>query len=301
MIKTCFIISSIGKDGSEVRKSADDKYDLVFKPILEELGYKVTRADKIGSPGSISREIVENIINSNLVIADVSDEIPNVFYELAIRNAVKKPVIVFKAVDQTMPFDIYDKRAIPIDMTKPRVWETAKTLLKEHVTEAEKKPEQSSESILSDFSFKIEERTKPLSDTEKITYQLKDMQDEMRRFFSESSQSRSYTNWQKAFRDLGEYIVIIPQGSSSPGCEVKGDCYMPNNLVIEEDQTVTWINNDTAAHMVTSGNPTDGPDGKFDSGLFGHRKSFSHAFHKKGDYPYFCVVHPWQRGIIVVE
>ena len=100
MTKTCFIISSIGKEGSEIRAKADEKFDLIFEPVLNELGYGVTRADKIGSPGSISREIVENIISSDLVIADVSDENPNVFYELAIRNAVKKPVIVFKRSEE---------------------------------------------------------------------------------------------------------------------------------------------------------------------------------------------------------
>ena len=121
MTRTCFIISSIGEKDTETRKYADDKFDLVFEPVLKETGYEeVTRADKIGTPGSISYDIVNHIINSKLVIADVSDLNPNVFYELAIRNAVQKPVIVIKADGQKMPFDIYDKRAISIDMKSAR-------------------------------------------------------------------------------------------------------------------------------------------------------------------------------------
>jgi len=141
MAKTCFIISSIGKEGSETRAVADEKFELIFEPALKEAGYKVTRADKVGTPGSISREIVSNVINSDLVIADVTDENPNVFYELAIRNAAKKPVIIFRGVNQPMPFDIYDKRAIDIDRIQPRIWENAKKALKTHIQEAEKKPE----------------------------------------------------------------------------------------------------------------------------------------------------------------
>lgn len=48
--KTCFIISTIGEDNSNDRKISDEKFDLVFRPVLEELDYVVTRADKIGSP-----------------------------------------------------------------------------------------------------------------------------------------------------------------------------------------------------------------------------------------------------------
>ena len=114
--KTCFIISTIGEEDSEPRKTADEKFDLVFEPILKELDYDVIRADKVGTPGSISYDIVERVITSDLVIADVSDLNPNVFYELAIRNAVKKPVIIIKEISQKMPFDIYDKRAISINM-----------------------------------------------------------------------------------------------------------------------------------------------------------------------------------------
>ena len=120
MTKTCFIISSIAKEGSPIRTSSDYKFDYIYSPILKELGYKITRSDKISSPGSISREIVQNLIDADLVIADISDENANVFYELAIRNAIKKPVIVFRKPEQVMPFDIYDKRAISISTAEAK-------------------------------------------------------------------------------------------------------------------------------------------------------------------------------------
>lgn len=178
MVKTCFIISSIGEEGSQERILADEKFELVFSPILKKFEYKVTRADKIGTPGSISREIISNVINSDLVIADVSDGNPNVFYELATRNAVKKPVIVFRKINQTMPFDVYDTRAIDIDRSQPRIWDSAKINLELHIKESEKHPEKASESILSNFTFQI--NPTKLSGSDETNFILKDLQQQLR-------------------------------------------------------------------------------------------------------------------------
>ena len=306
MPKTCFIISSIGKEGTEIRASADEKFDLIFEPVLNELGYDVTRADKIGSPGSISREIVENIISSDLVIADVSDENPNVFYELAIRNAVKKPVIVFKGLGQTMPFDIYDKRAISIDMTKPRVWENAKILLKTHAVESEKKQEVASESILTDFTFEIRAEKESRSDIDTLLSRIKDIQQELRLARSPRKPSPTIpTRWIKETQQIeeGKYHISIPRGTSVPGCEETGKCFIPSHLTISVNEEVTWSNDDTAAHTVTSGtaNDVDSVGAVFDSSLFMSGKTFSFSFKEPGTFPYFCIVHPWQRGTIIVD
>jgi hypothetical protein len=137
LTKTCFIISTIGKEGEEEHEIANQKLKFVFKPVLEKLGYDVKRADGEDMPGSISRKNVERIINSELAIADISDLNANVFYELAIRNAVNKPVILIRKPGQVPPFDIKDIRAIAIDMKDPEVWQDAMTQLKKYVKEAE--------------------------------------------------------------------------------------------------------------------------------------------------------------------
>lgn len=299
MVNTCFIISSIGKEDSETRKLADEKFELIFEPVLKELGYNVTRADKIGSPGSISRDIVNHIINSDMVIADVSDENPNVFYELAIRNAAKKPVIVFRRINQQMPFDIYDKRAISIDRTNPRIWENAKKALKTHIQEAEKKPKLASDSILTNFSFDLEYST---NETDQMYYILRDIQQKV----MELSKSRSVPTVEKIPTKIQspvsyEHIVSITLGSSVPGCEETNDCFDPPILEIKQGETVLWTNEDTAAHTVTSGTAADGPDGSFDSSLFMAGNTFSHNFDLPGEFPYFDMVHPWMIGTIIVK
>jgi plastocyanin len=94
--------------------------------------------------------------------------------------------------------------------------------------------------------------------------------------------------------------VSLPQGSSTPGCENTNECYLPYSLKIQVGDTVSWSNDDTAAHTVTSGTP-DGMDGVFDSGLFMSGNTFDFTFDNAGTYPYFCMVHPWMLGEVIVN
>jgi len=72
--------------------------------------------------------------------------------------------------------------------------------------------------------------------------------------------------------------VTIPTGTAVPGCEETNDCYLPQDVSINAGDTVIWANTDTAAHTVTSGSPTDGPDGTFDSSLFMAGATFEVTF-----------------------
>ncbi|MBC8250557.1 MAG: HYR domain-containing protein, partial [Candidatus Nitrosopelagicus sp.] len=88
------------------------------------------------------------------------------------------------------------------------------------------------------------------------------------------------------------------QGSSVPGCEP--DCYIPRIASVEHNDVVTFENNDSAAHTTTSGTPSDGPNGIWDSSLMMKGQSFSIRLSDVGEYPYFCLVHPWMIGTILV-
>jgi len=95
--------------------------------------------------------------------------------------------------------------------------------------------------------------------------------------------------------------VIIPSGTSVPGCEKIGRCFIPSTLSAGVNESINWENADTDAHTITSGTPEEGPNGIFDSGLMEPKSSFSHNFTKKGVYSYHCMVHPWQIGMIIIE
>ena len=94
-------------------------------------------------------------------------------------------------------------------------------------------------------------------------------------------------------------MVKNTEGSSSPGCVP--NCFIPSTIAISTGDTVTWVNLDTAAHTVTSGTTLGGPSGVWDSSLMmAGSVSFSHTFDAAGTYPYFCMVHPWMLGTVIV-
>ena len=95
--------------------------------------------------------------------------------------------------------------------------------------------------------------------------------------------------------------VSIPTGTSVPGCEDTNECWLPAEISVSVGDTVIWSNTDTAAHTVTSGSPTDGPDGIFDSSLFIAGATFEVTFDDSGSYDYFCMVHPWMQGNVQVN
>jgi len=94
--------------------------------------------------------------------------------------------------------------------------------------------------------------------------------------------------------------ISIPIGTGVPGCEEGNRCFLPPLLKIKENQSVIWTNDDTTAHTITSGTPATGPDDNFDSSIFMSGNSFTNFFKKKGTYPYFCMVYPWQTGTVEV-
>ena len=105
-----------------------------------------------------------------------------------------------------------------------------------------------------------------------------------------------------AFAAHHEATITNAPGSSVPGCEETADgCFIPSPVTIDIGATVTWENNDTAAHTSTAGSAVDGPSGVFDSSLIMAGSSFSHTFDSVGTYDYFCMVHPWMSGTVMVE
>ena len=108
-----------------------------------------------------------------------------------------------------------------------------------------------------------------------------------------------------AFAEHGEggmaATVTNAPGSSTPGCEETDSCFIPSTVVITVGGTVTWDNTDNAAHTSSSGTAADGPDGVFDSSLIMAGGSYSHTFDTAGTFDYFCMVHPWMQGTVIVE
>ncbi len=95
-------------------------------------------------------------------------------------------------------------------------------------------------------------------------------------------------------------VISLPEGSGVLGCEETNECFIPFNVSVSAGEEITWSNDDSAAHTVTSGSP-GASDGIFDSSLFLAGDTFSVTLDESGEYPYFCMVHPWMIGNITVN
>jgi len=116
-MKICFVIAPIGEDKSETRERSDKVLRHIIQPAATQCGYTIERADRISKPGIITSQIIQHIVEDALVIADLTDHNPNVFYELAIRHAIKKPVVQIIKNGQSIPFDLSATRTIKVDHT----------------------------------------------------------------------------------------------------------------------------------------------------------------------------------------
>jgi hypothetical protein len=114
--KICFVISPIGEEESETRKRSDQILKHIITGPVEQLGYEVIRADKISEPGIITHQILQHIVDDPLVIADLTDRNPNVFYELALRHAIRKPLVQLIRKGDQIPFDVAATRIIQFDL-----------------------------------------------------------------------------------------------------------------------------------------------------------------------------------------
>jgi len=97
-----------------------------------------------------------------------------------------------------------------------------------------------------------------------------------------------------------EADIIMPNKVSRPGCELSDSCYVPSIITVNQGEKITWSNDDVAFHSVTSGE-YDAPTDLFDSGHLDPGEKFSVTFDQKGEYDYFCTLHPWMKGRVIVE
>jgi nitrite reductase (NO-forming) len=94
-------------------------------------------------------------------------------------------------------------------------------------------------------------------------------------------------------------VIDIAQGSSAPSAS---KFYEPPALTVPAGSTVTWKNSDSTLHTVTSGSAESGVSGtEFDSSYMAGGKTFQHTFNSAGTFDYYCTLHPFMKGQVIVN
>jgi hypothetical protein len=138
--KICFMIAPIGDEGTETRERSDQILEYVVSPVAHACDYRVVRADQISEPGMITAQVIQHIVDDPMVVADLTDWNPNVFYELALRHALRKPTVHLIQSGQKIPFDVAGARTVQVDHRSLPSVEACKKELEKQIRSVEKNP-----------------------------------------------------------------------------------------------------------------------------------------------------------------
>jgi hypothetical protein len=109
-----FVISQIGPPNTKVRERANVIADLIVEPVAKQLDLRCLRSDRDPTPGPVTPQILRSILASRVVVADLTGRNPNVYYELCFAQSFGVPVVMLVNYTSSLPFDVKDKRMIPI-------------------------------------------------------------------------------------------------------------------------------------------------------------------------------------------
>jgi hypothetical protein len=109
-----FVIAEIGSDGTAIRIRADEVMKYIIEPVAEYFNLAPVRSDRDATPGQITPRIVKLILDSDVVIADLTGQNANVYYELAVAHAFRLPVVILVDNVKSLSFDAKDERVIQI-------------------------------------------------------------------------------------------------------------------------------------------------------------------------------------------
>jgi len=113
--RNAFVVMPIKKAGSPEYEHFRALFDEILKPTLEAAGFSTQRADDVQKTGAITKDIILRLAEADLVVADLTDLNPNVFYELGVRHALRGfgTVMILDELRTTdVPFDLSAYRVI---------------------------------------------------------------------------------------------------------------------------------------------------------------------------------------------
>jgi hypothetical protein len=135
-LDTCFVMMPFGS-------WFDRYYQDIYSPAISEAGFEPIRADELFTTGSVVEQIWEQIQKSKVLLADLSGKNANVFYELGLAHAAKKPVVFTSALVDDVPFDLRHLRVIIYDIREPEWAPRLRKSISDYLRNAMKEPDKS--------------------------------------------------------------------------------------------------------------------------------------------------------------
>lgn len=126
----CFVVMPIREAGTDEHSHYLSIYEILAERV-GVCGFTVIRADRTNLPGNITKEIIQKLAEADLVIADLTDLNPNVFYELGVRHALRRAgtvLLIDKLKTPTIPFDVSQYRVMEYEGNLPGVVQLGKTV-----------------------------------------------------------------------------------------------------------------------------------------------------------------------------
>jgi hypothetical protein len=132
-LDTCFVMMPFGP-------WPDRYYQEIYVPAIKEAGFEPVRADELFTTGSVVEQVWEQIEKAKLLLADLSGKNANVFYELGLAHAARKPVVFTASNLEDVPFDLRHLRVIIYDTREPEWAATLRKDIAEYLRNATKEP-----------------------------------------------------------------------------------------------------------------------------------------------------------------
>ncbi len=135
-LDTCFVMMPFGE-------WFDQYYRDIYVPAIRDAGFEPKRADELFSTGSVVEQIWEEIEKSSVLLADLTNKNPNVFYELGLAHADSKPVVFTSGNLDDVPFDLRHLRVIIYEVREPRWADKLQQNITDYLKNARDEPEKS--------------------------------------------------------------------------------------------------------------------------------------------------------------
>lgn len=135
-LDTCFVMMPFGQ-------WPDRYYKDLYIPAIKQAGFEPVRADELFNTGSVVEQIWEQIQKSKVLLADLSGKNPNVFYELGLAHAARKPVVFTSSQLDDVPFDLRHLRVIIYDVREPDWGTRLKQSVADYLKNAAREPDKS--------------------------------------------------------------------------------------------------------------------------------------------------------------